>query len=1018
MNAISPFAQAVIIITSLAVVITLISAARNKIIFKISFRNSYRRLTTTFLVVLGSMVGTALITGSQVINDSYKNTSEVAIKSSLGEIDVVVETGQSNLFTLTDKEKIIESLTEIEEVDDLAFINRSSVSIQKIKEDNSGLLRGQITMIWADWKELKQFGENPDLNLDLPEPESGSAYISDNIADAIDLEAGDQIRVFINGEIFNFDIERVYSARGTSGYFTVNDGGTLIVNRVDAESIFPQNVNSFNSILLSHKGGLFPTEYDPINFQQDIEEGIEKVGIPSENFTTVERKDSLITQITENGTDTAFAVLSIFGIFAGGLLIVNIYLMLAEERKSEMGILRAIAFKRSDLVKAYAYEGLIYSLLSSLAGTGFGVLVGYVLVSIISNILNQLLSSFGVDAAVLFAVTPTSLLISFSLGTLITYFTVVIASFFVSRVNIVSAIRETEAEIVKQGLFIRIIKYCVAVSMLLQGIATFALAESVQNSLKEAGQDFIVIDGYMWYSGFIIAVVAAGLIFKWVLHNFTPVIKHKRINWMIFTIVSSLIFGYSIYAISADRFKDSIVGNPGYLLIVGVGLVFALTVFLTYNLNIITKLISFLFSPLRGANAVVKTSLKYPAENQTRTGLTLAMYAIIIFIVFFISIYRSSLDLLFTSSTDAILGGYDGLITIQNSEHTEKVSEILNQHDAVSASYLGYSFYATFPSVEIENDPIAQNQFAGQLPATTEYADQVYAGDQTYYRSVKLEIDQTVDGLTKEDVWERLISDNNAVVITGKYSFNTPYFPAWKPGDQIEIKYPNDDKVYTKTIIASLAGGLQADLPTGSILTTKEAIKSDTGLEILPNVNQNILFDFDEESDIGDQSKEIKEELAKLNEFNVVIARELMAIFQAFINQFIYLMQGFLSFGLLVGLAGLAVIMTRSVHERRQQIGMLRSLGFTRRMILMSFILEASMIGLLGIFIGVVTGSIGGIQLINTLTEDFENFKVTYPTSELLTLVTIIYIGTLIFAALPALSAAKLEPVEATNYPE
>ena len=44
--------------------------------------------------------------------------------------------------------------------------------------------------------------------------------------------------------------------------------------------------------------------------------------------------------------------------------------------------------------------------------------------------------------------------------------------------------------------------------------------------------------------------------------------------------------------------------------------------------------------------------------------------------------------------------------------------------------------------------------------------------------------------------------------------------------------------------------------------------------------------------------------------------------------QFLRLMQGYLALGLLVGIAGLGVVMVRAVRERRREVGVLRSLGF------------------------------------------------------------------------------------------
>lgn len=52
------------------------------------------------------------------------------------------------------------------------------------------------------------------------------------------------------------------------------------------------------------------------------------------------------------------------------------------------------------------------------------------------------------------------------------------------------------------------------------------------------------------------------------------------------------------------------------------------------------------------------------------------------------------------------------------------------------------------------------------------------------------------------------------------------------------------------------------------------------------------------------------------------------------------LLQGFMALGLVVGVAALGVVTARSVVERRQQIGVLRAIGFRRRMVEASFLLE------------------------------------------------------------------------------
>src|SRR5690606_26885970 len=75
-------------------------------------------------------------------------------------------------------------------------------------------------------------------------------------------------------------------------------------------------------------------------------------------------------------------------------------------------------------------------------------------------------------------------------------------------------------------------------------------------------------------------------------------------------------------------------------------------------------------------------------------------------------------------------------------------------------------------------------------------------------------------------------------------------------------------------------------------------------------------------------------------------------------NTFIRMFQGFMALGLLTGVAALGVIAFRSVVERRQQIGMLRAIGYQAGTIALTFVLESGFIALMGILSGVVGGMI------------------------------------------------------------
>ena len=68
------------------------------------------------------------------------------------------------------------------------------------------------------------------------------------------------------------------------------------------------------------------------------------------------------------------------------------------------------------------------------------------------------------------------------------------------------------------------------------------------------------------------------------------------------------------------------------------------------------------------------------------------------------------------------------------------------------------------------------------------------------------------------------------------------------------------------------------------------------------------------------------------------------------------LIEAFMALGLLVGVTALGVISARAVVERRQQIGVLRAIGFRKGMVQLSFLLESSFIALTAIAVGTGLG--------------------------------------------------------------
>jgi putative ABC transport system permease protein len=121
---------------------------------------------------------------------------------------------------------------------------------------------------------------------------------------------------------------------------------------------------------------------------------------------------------------------------------------------------------------------------------------------------------------------------------------------------------------------------------------------------------------------------------------------------------------------------------------------------------------------------------------------------------------------------------------------------------------------------------------------------------------------------------------------------------------------------------------------------------------------------------------------------------------------------------LLLGVAALAITGTRAVIERRQQIGMLRALGCSRRMIQGAFLLESFLVGALGSIMGVVLGLILAKNIFDA--NFFERYQTglffSIPWQQLAIVVGVALLASFLGAILPSWQAGRIAPAEAIRY--
>ena len=117
-------------------------------------------------------------------------------------------------------------------------------------------------------------------------------------------------------------------------------------------------------------------------------------------------------------------------------------------------------------------------------------------------------------------------------------------------------------------------------------------------------------------------------------------------------------------------------------------------------------------------------------------------------------------------------------------------------------------------------------------------------------------------------------------------------------------------------------------------------------------------------------------------------------------------------------MAALGVISARAVVERRQQIGVLRAIGFRRRMVQATFLLESSFIALTAIVVGTALGLLLAANIVRDQRSQpsWENLTLQVPWANLAIVFLTVYAVALVATLAPAARASRVRPAAAVRY--
>jgi putative ABC transport system permease protein len=443
------FVLLALLAVSLAVVAYVI--LRNRIVFLMGIRSIPRRMAQTVLIVLGLMLSTLIISAALTTGDTVDHSITDQSYTLMGHIDETVMPpslrddwvyeGDSRRRISADQYQGFQRT--LREADAPDIDGSTGVLFEEVPVFNvtSRLSEPLVTFAGADADSLDAF---PDIisatsgeTLDLAALAPDEAYLNESAADEIEARPEEVVQVYVQNQPHDFTVVDVVEDRVLTGVGQ-QDAQEGLVTRLDTlQSLFGHDEVSF--IAVSSRGGVRDTGDLTKAVETQLNQMIEENGL--ELALGKSKQDSVdLAEDIGNIMASFFLVLGLFSIGAGVLLIIMIFVMLAAERRSEMGMARAVGMKRGHLVQMFTSEGMTYNVVSAMIGAGLGILVAIGMSYIMGAIFASELFGLKIEPYV----NPRTLAISYSLGVVLTFFTVAISSFRVSNLNIVSAIRGTE----------------------------------------------------------------------------------------------------------------------------------------------------------------------------------------------------------------------------------------------------------------------------------------------------------------------------------------------------------------------------------------------------------------------------------------------------------------------------------------------------------------------------------------------------------------------------------------------
>jgi putative ABC transport system permease protein len=1033
---------------------------RNRVMVRLGLRNIPRRRAQTILIVVGLMLGTLIISAAFGTGDTMTYSFRAWILDELGEVDEIIYAGEglSGLAAPTDliyvdyahfqalADEVAKRQAEGDADAQLVEILVPAILQEQVPVINRTARQNEprVTVVGYEAATAGIFGEMSALDgrrVTVAELGPGEVYLNHGMADELAAETGHELEIYLSETPTKVTVKAVV---------TRGDVASQLIMPLDQLQAALERPGNIDVILVSNKGGPHAGVKHSSAVTRLLKELLDDTNLQVQK---IKQTNLNMVELIGSAFTTIFIGFGSFSIAAALLLIFLIFVMLAAERKQEMGMARAIGTRQRHLVQMFVFEGTIYDLAAAAVGALLGVGVGLATVETLARGFESQLSTNNFQLH--YHVEPRSLIVAYCLGVLLTFVTVTVSSVRVSRLNIVAAIRDLPpppnpdaglralfgrpwrnlGDVFRQLLRLRL--HVVLKRVLWDG-PTSSLAFfwaligrgplTALFGLLSLRAGLSGRSAFFFNMGVSLVLIGIGLMVRWTLRVRARRVRPEIRDRIAFSFAGISLLVFWSLPFDALDFLDlpDLGGGPEMFVLSGIMMVAGAVWTIIYNSDVLLGLVNRLFGRFSNLLPVVRTAIAYPMYNKFRTGLTLAIFALVVFTLVFMSVFVHIFNQTFGGENlEELTGGYDIEAEVSDVNPIPDLTAAIAIQEQAGSSELSSADFELIAGMATRYvDARQENGKRGWKDYTVRVVDDVYMENAT------AELVMLADGYeTAEDAWQA-VRDNPGLAIVDSYavpSRNSFTYVIGGPGFRIEGVYLEDEhvdpipvRVLDPETGAEVEVKIIGAMDQGFIFRTGIFVSQETWLagtgQTVPSETYFIK--------LADRVETIETARALESAFleHGLEAMSIMAQIEegrGMNDSLLGLMQAFMGLGLVVGSASLGIISTRAVVERRHQIGVLRAIGYRSKMIQGSFLLESSFVALLGILIGLVLGLILAYNFYNgEVAESAPGIEVSFavPWTQLIVIVAIAYVASLLTTFLPAWQAARVYPAEALRY--